>query len=405
MKIIIFTENNRGGGMDTFIASLIKNWPNEKDSFVIICNHNHPGLEYLSSMLPKDTQVDPHSLPLNWSFLSTFLKYFPMLLQRIVRQLLRVILAPYQYIKIKQILKKHKADQLMSVNGGYPGGETCRLANIAWFSLYKKKSIHNFHNYPAKYRTLFAPYELLIDSKLKKSCSDIVSVSNDCAKSLEQRFSFKYSDKISFIYNGLYNNPIHNIKSYVKQKYKITHNSKIILMIGTFEPRKGHEYLISAMAEVFEAHKHLNLFIIGSGTKKETAHLKSLIGRFKWGWRVHFTGFVADISEYMSIADVIVIPSQEYESFGLTAIEAMSYGIPIVATNIGGLPETIGENGDCGFHTDIGDINEFSRNIIRLIKDESLAKKMGKNGLDRVNKLFQPNRMAREYQSLIQKNN
>jgi glycosyltransferase involved in cell wall biosynthesis len=107
----------------------------------------------------------------------------------------------------------------------------------------------------------------------------------------------------------------------------------------------------------------------------------------------------------MSIADVIVIPSQEYESFGLTAIEAMSYGIPIVATNIGGLPETIGENGDCGFHTDIGDINEFSRNIIRLIKDESLAKKMGKNGLDRVDKLFQPNRMAREYQSLIQKNN
>ena len=403
MKIIIFTENNRGGGMDTFIASLIKNWPN-KDDFIVICNHNHPGLKYLNNILPKGVEVICHSLPLNWSFLGGFLKFLPKIIQRITRQLFRVLLAPYQYLRIKRILENSKANQLISVNGGYPGGETCRLANIAWYSLYKKKSIHNFHNYSVKYRALFAPYELLIDSKLDNACSDIVSVSNDCANSIKQRFVFRNSNKISFIYNSLYRNPIGNIKSFVKQKYKITHNSKIILMIGTFEPRKGHEYLINAMAEVFKAHKHLNLFLIGSGTEEETSYLKSLLISAKWGYRVHFTGFVADISEYMSIADVVVIPSQEYESFGLTAIEAMSYGIPIVSTNIGGLPETIGESGYCGFHSEIEDMSEFSQNIIRLIQDDTLAKKMGKNGLTRVNELFNPDRMAKEYQALIQKN-
>ena len=180
-------------------------------------------------------------------------------------------------------------------------------------------------------------------------------------------------------------------------------DGKIILIIGTFEPRKGHEYLINAMEGIFKTYKNLDLFIIGSGTEAETAHLKALTARFNVSDKVHFTGFVADISEYMSIADVVAIPSQEYESFGLTAIEAMSYSIPIVSTNVGGLPETIGETGYCGFYTELNDIEGFSRNIVTLIEDESLAKKMGSNGLDRVNKLFKPERMAKEYQDLIQK--
>lgn len=403
MKIVIFTENNKGGGMDTFIASLVKNWPN-KDKFIVICNHNHPGLNYLKDILPKNVEVKTHLLPLNWSFLSSFLRYLPMIIQRMARQILRPLLAPYQYMKIKKILKKSKADQLISVNGGYPGGETCRLANIAWFSLYKKKSIHNFHNYPVNYRAIFAPYELLIDRKLNNSCSDIVSVSSDCAESIRVRSVFKNSEKISFIYNSLYNKSKNNITSNVKQTFGLTHDNKIILMIGTFEPRKGHKYLIDAMEAVFQAHRDITLFIIGSGTPKETADLKLLISKFKWNHKVHFTGFIPDISEYMSVADIVVIPSQEHESFGLTAIEAMSYAVPIVSTNVGGLPETIGENGYCGFRTDKKDIRGFSNNIICLIKDTSLAKKMGQNGLIRVNKLFAPDRMAREYQALLQKN-
>jgi len=405
MKIVIFTENNKGGGMDTFIASLVRNWPDSDDNFTIVCNSNHPGISYMKEMLPKNISIILHSLPLNWSFMSHTLKYLPNIFQRAIRQILRPLLAPYQYHHIKKIFKTNEFDELISVNGSYPGGETCRLANIAWYSLKKSRSIHNFHNYAVNYRAIFAPYELMIDRKLERSCKGIVSVSNACANSIKRRYIFKESKKISFIYNSLYNSPINNIKSYVKEKYKITHNSKIILMIGTFEPRKGHEYLINAMIEVFQAHKHLNLFIIGSGTEKETDHIESLVRGYKWGWRVHFTGFITDLSEYMSIADIVVIPSQSYESFGLTAIEAMSYGVPIVSTNIGGLPETIGENGHCGFHTNIDDINGFSRNIIRLIKDERLAKKMGKNGIDRVNKLFQPGRMTKDYQSLVQKNN
>ena len=102
--------------MDTFIASLIKNWPND-DKFIVICNKNHPGLTYLESILPKDVETMYHSLPLNWSFLSNFLNYLPNILQRAVRQVFRVLLAPYQFLKIKKMLKNAGGDQLMSVYG------------------------------------------------------------------------------------------------------------------------------------------------------------------------------------------------------------------------------------------------------------------------------------------------
>ena len=76
-----------------------------------------------------------------------------MLFQRILRQLLRILLAPIQYVQIKNLLSKYDGDQLISVNGSYPGGETCRLANIAWKSIGKPR-IHMYinRNYAIKNR-------------------------------------------------------------------------------------------------------------------------------------------------------------------------------------------------------------------------------------------------------------
>ena len=65
MKIVIFTENNRGGGMDTFIGSLINNWPEKNDTFIVICNESHPGLTYLEGLLPKNIRLVKHSIKLN----------------------------------------------------------------------------------------------------------------------------------------------------------------------------------------------------------------------------------------------------------------------------------------------------------------------------------------------------
>ena len=87
MKIIIFTEKTRFGGLDLFIINLIKNWPNDTDSFTVICNENSPNIAYLNENLPERAELICHSIPLNWSFLSIIIRYLPNILQRILRQI------------------------------------------------------------------------------------------------------------------------------------------------------------------------------------------------------------------------------------------------------------------------------------------------------------------------------
>ena len=96
-----------------------------------------------------------------------------------------------------------------------------------------------------------------------------------------------------------------------------------------------------------------------------------------------------------------MIPSQEDESFGLTAVEAMLYNNAIVSTNIGGLPETIGDNGGCGFYVGRDNSKEFSEKIIYLIENDEKRKKMAENGRQRALKYFSPSDMSRNYHGIL----
>jgi L-malate glycosyltransferase len=401
MKIIIFTENNRGGGMDTFIGSLISNWPEKNDTFIVICNKNHPGLMYLEGLLPENTQLIKHSIKLNWSIATKFISKFPMLFQRILRQLLRIILSPIQYVQIKSLLSKYDGDRLISVNGSYPGGETCRLANIAWKAIGKPSSIHNVHNYAVKNRRIFSFYESFIDKQLLNSCKSIISVSKSCANSLRVRDKFKHSDKISHIYNGLDIKSENTIVSNLRETINISEHSKLMVMIGTYEERKGHEFLLKAMSYVYQKHIDVHLAIIGSGSKSETSRISQLIEKHTPNKNVHLTGFIDNAPQMIKGADILLIPSQNFESFGLTAVEGMLNSIPVISTNTGGLPETLGSNGVTGLYSPTDNYELFSKNIIYLLDNKEVRKEIGSNGKRRAENLFSPSMMAKKYKASI----
>ena len=401
MKIIIFTENNRGGGMDTFIGSLINNWPEKNDTFIVICNKNHPGLTYLEGLLPKNTQLIKHSIKLNWSIATKLISKLPKLFQRILRQLLRVLLAPIQYVQIKNLLSKHDGDQLISVNGSYPGGETCRLANIAWKSIGKPRSIHNVHNYAIKNRKIFSFYESFIDGQLQDSCKSIVSVSKSCADSLRVRDKFKSSNKISYIYNGLSIESNNIVTSNLRETIGISKNSKLMVMIGTYEERKGHEFLLKAMSYVYQKHANVHLAIIGSGSKSEISRINQLIEKYTLNKNVHLTGFIDNAPQMIKGADILLIPSQGFESFGLTAVEGMLNSIPVISTNTGGLPETLGVNGVTGLYSPADNYELFAKNIIYLLDNKGVREQVGVNGKLRAKSLFSPSVMAKKYKDLI----
>ena len=396
MRVIIYTENMKYGGMDTFIVNLTKYWPDKDDELFVICNDSHPGIMFLSKNLPSSVMLIRHQIPVNWSFLSLFIRYLPTLFQKIFRKMFRYALIPYQIYAISSILKKYKGDALLTVNGSYPGGETCRVANIAWRRVSKGVSIHNFHNYAERELGVLSPLEFIIDQKLRKVTNHIVSVSNYCSSTIVSRKAFKDLRSIITIPNGI-QLPVNKNLVNLRDTYKIPKNKKILLMVSTFEERKGHKFALDALRIALDKRDDLHLLLVGNATISEIQRVQKLINERGLINDVTITGKVENIASNMSGADLVIIPSQDHESFALTAVEAMLNELPIVATNIGGIPETIGEDGHCGFLVDPNDPNKFSQKISYIIDNDEFSKKMGANGLSRASNIFDPKKMANEY--------
>ena len=106
------------------------------------------------------------------------------------------------------------------------------------------------------------------------------------------------------------------------------------------------------------------------------------------------------MEDILPIADLFMLTS-EYESFGLAALEAMAAEVPVISTNAGGLPE-ININGYCGFMSNVGDVEEMSRNAISILSDETTHRQFRANALAQANK-FDIHNILPQYEALYKR--
>jgi glycosyltransferase involved in cell wall biosynthesis len=110
---------------------------------------------------------------------------------------------------------------------------------------------------------------------------------------------------------------------------------------------------------------------------------------------VLFLGNQDCMEELFPMADVFLLPSAS-ESFGLVALEAMSAEVPVVASDIGGLPEVV-EHGQTGYLHDPGNIAGFVASVLRLLGNERLRRTMGRRGRAVAKERFSPDEMVDRY--------
>lgn len=178
-----------------------------------------------------------------------------------------------------------------------------------------------------------------------------------------------YPEKVVVVYNGI---------EEVKEKAEVLKDPKKIKIatVGTLNAQKGMQYLIKALPLVLKEFPETSLEIIGSGPYQR--NLKKIVEKLKLGKFVKFAGFLPDVSAHLAKFDLYVQPSLS-ESFGLAIVQAMSVGLPVVATATGGIPEVVTQ-GKSGILVPTEDSKALSAAILEMIRDPKMARKMGEIG-------------------------
>jgi len=175
------------------------------------------------------------------------------------------------------------------------------------------------------------------------------------------------SSKIKVIYNGI---KISNFQAKAFQSEK----EFLIASVGTLNPHKGMQFLIKAIPKIKTEFPGIRLEIIGDGPYKRV--LINETKKLKLKDYVKFTGFVKDVEKYLTRFDLYVQPSLS-ESFGLAITQAMSVGLPVVATNTGGIPEVV-TDGKSGLLVEAADPQALTDAILFLLRNPKKAREMGK---------------------------
>ncbi|CAM2797307.1 N-acetyl-alpha-D-glucosaminyl L-malate synthase BshA [Paenibacillus sediminis] len=172
-------------------------------------------------------------------------------------------------------------------------------------------------------------------------------------------------------------------------------NEKILMHISNFRPVKR----VNDVVDIFEkVNKEVPSRLLFVGEGPELPKIQCRIKEIGLENRVHFLGKQDDIAQVISMADVLLLPSEK-ESFGLVALEAMACGVPTIGSQAGGIPELI-VHGKTGYLAPIGDTDKMADYTIALLKNETLLKQFAEASIDRAHNVFSTDSMTDKYEQI-----
>ena len=185
--------------------------------------------------------------------------------------------------------------------------------------------------------------------------------------------NFKMEKEIEVIYNFVDAKRFNKKPVTAFRQLIAPNNEKILLHASNFRKIKRVEDVVYIFDKVNKVVPSKLLFV---GDGPERSSIEALCRKTCAHADIRFLGRQEQMEEILAISDLFILPS-EYESFGLVALEAMAAGVPVISTNVGGLPE-ININGVTGYLSNIGDIEDMSNNTIKILSDEKALVKMKK---------------------------
>ena len=223
----------------------------------------------------------------------------------------------------------------------------------------------------------------------------VTAVSQSLKEDTERLFDI--TSNIQVIPNFIDRDKI-NFKNVPCEKGQIAPDDQLIIThISNFRPLKRILDILKTFKKVSEK-LNVKLLMVGDGPEKERAMRYCRAQSMEDS--VLFLGRSNQIDEILCFSDLFLLPSEQ-ESFGLAALEAMVHGVPVVCSNVGGLPEVI-EEGVSGYLCPLGDVDAMANRAIHILEDPERHKRFKRQAYES-SKKFDIDKVITHYESLYQK--
>lgn len=226
--------------------------------------------------------------------------------------------------------------------------------------------------------------------------SDILTAVSDNLKE-ETYKNFDIKKDIEVIHNFV------DVKRFNKRpvdafkKLIAPNGEKIIVHASNFRKVKRVDDVVKAFILINEQLPS-KLLLLGDGP--ERGPIEASARDCKVYDSIKFLGKQEQMEDILPIADLFLLTS-EYESFGLAALEAMAAEVPVISTNAGGLPEII-INGDCGYMSNVGDVEDMCKNALLILRDKDTHERFKANALAQA-KRFDIENIVPQYEKLYER--
>ncbi len=234
---------------------------------------------------------------------------------------------------------------------------------------------HVFWGYFGRCKVLFC----IILERLTACITDKIIALTDQEKKDHLHFRIASEDKFSVLHSGINLDKFFNTSvdsAGMKRELGIPEDNLVVGTAGRLTPIKGQKYLIEAARKIVDIRPDTTFVFLGDGELLN--ELKNIASKLGIEENVRFPGWRPDVAEVMSAFDIFVLPSLN-EGMGRVLVEAMAMGKPIVASDVGGIPDLV-IHGKNGYLVPVGDVETLAARIKELLDDSGKREEMGNTG-------------------------
>lgn len=372
MKALLLTVDfpPNSGGIQRYLFNLYNNFP--KNEFVVVA----PKVDgWQESDAAHDLKV----------YREDFYMVKGSLLPKRAEKVKRLIKCVHRLL---QIIKEEKIE-VIHVGHSFPlGVSAClivqRITKLDYIVFTHASEISTNVEEEKKGRVL---------KKFLRNAKKVITVS-DYTKEILLQNGIK-SENIVLIHPGI--NPL---DASVGDYKPLLSDKKVLLTISRLAKRKGHDMVLKSIPLVVKEIPNFIYKIVGTGSQKE--NLEQLVENLDINKYVEFIDHIPDseLPNYYRECDIFILNSRvlengDAEGFGIVFLEANLFGKPVIGGDSGGIPDAVEENVS-GLLVNPIDIQEIADSIILLLKDQDLAEKLGKQGKQRAENLFNWDHVSKE---------